>query len=176
MLKRAESKLKWSSECVRFEERKFDIGETIERKIFEWCNAVTRRKLLMNEFVMKCANNVKKELQTCNERFEKGLIFADILKYMMGSLKDINNEIVHNNSYEEIMIEWYQKKIDEEYKMKRQFEKGNVFYFSKDVWNKLRERKVLLSFEGIVINKEEFKKIKRINGKGIKLDWTSIRK
>jgi hypothetical protein len=149
IMKRAESKLKWSSECVRFEERKFDIGEPIEREIFEWCNAGTRRKLLMNEFVKKCANNVKKELQICNERFKRRSIFADTLKYIMGSLKNINNEIMLNNSYKEVMIEWYQKKIDEEYKMKRQFEKGNVFYFSKDVWNKLRERKVMLSFKGM---------------------------
>jgi hypothetical protein len=60
--------------------------------------------------------------------------------------------------------------------MKEQFEKDNIFYFSEDACNNLKEKRIWLSYMNLIINEEDYDKVRNKVKKGVKLDWFSIRK
>jgi hypothetical protein len=55
------------------------------------------------------------------------------------------------------------------------FEKDNIFIFSKKSWRLLRNTGIRLKYEGVVINNVGDKKIKRKLKNGINLDWSSMK-
>jgi hypothetical protein len=61
-LKRAKKKIWLIDKWNEFENVKMSIGKIIKERITDWCNRMTKRKNLLNDFLTSCAIKTRKKL------------------------------------------------------------------------------------------------------------------
>jgi hypothetical protein len=146
-LKQAKNKLKLSEEWGMFKEQICLIGVIIKIQIDDQSNRTQQKRKLLKDMIKTNAMNLKSWFQLVKEKYDRKMKFGWMIKDMNSSLMETENQLKMTEQYEETKIKWRQCKIDEEYLIFKQFEKNNVFFFNRTLWNQLRDRKIWLSRE-----------------------------
>jgi hypothetical protein len=79
-------------------------------------------------------------------------------------------------SQEKTFIKWWHNKFEKEKKVTKQFEKDNLFYIDKKVWNEIKREKICLKHKGKVINQKKYKYVKTKIKRGVKMGYRDMLK
>jgi hypothetical protein len=130
----------------------------------------SKKRKELKETLMKNAMNVKRALEEMNEKYRRKISINNAMKVMYGSIDE--NEVSLNvaDGYDMMYSDWYQRMIEKQFEMNRCFEKDNIFVFSKNSWELLKNNGPKLKHKGGVINNVEYKVVKKKLKEGINLD------
>jgi hypothetical protein len=71
----AKAKLEWTGRWIRCEKSKGEIGVVIKRRITEWCNNALKRKTMLDNMLLSCANNMLRRIEEKKELLERRKFF-----------------------------------------------------------------------------------------------------
>lgn len=151
-------------------------GTVLKDKIAKYNETASRRNEMLMSLCKTAANNIQYDISEKEKELKKRRILFENMSGMDSSVFD--NESLKSlcSNQVEIYNKWWHSKFEEEAKTINQFEKDNLFYIDKRVWSEIGAEKIIIRSDGKNIGQKNYKEIKPMLKRGIRIDYPDMLK